>query len=137
MGLYLCIFDGTEEIDGVEVGSYDDFGFFRDTIASVVEGGQPGSRCPTLMNHHDSDGEWSSAEASQLIAELDLIGIAFCKRPPVEFNSDWQKRLAKAIGLVPKTLLDCFFDVDGEPLLDRLRGLAEQSVGRELPILFQ
>jgi hypothetical protein len=47
MGLYLCIFagdDGDEELDGVEVGGYDDFGEFRDLIARLIERGTWASR---------------------------------------------------------------------------------------------
>ncbi|WP_082190401.1 Imm70 family immunity protein [Frateuria defendens] len=137
MGLYLCIFDGEEEIDGVEVGSYADFNFFRDAVVAAVEGGQRGSRCPTLVNHHDSDGEWLPDAALQLIGELDLIAAVFSEEPPLELDSLWKKKVATAVGLVPKNLLDCFFDIDGEPLLGRLRGLAEQSVKKKVPILFQ
>jgi hypothetical protein len=137
MGLYLCVFEGDKELDGVEVGSYADFNFFRDAVVSVVEDGQLGSKCPTLVNHPDSDGEWTSDEASQLLDELDVIKEALGKVPPVEFNSPWKKGVAKTMGIVPKSFLDCFFDVDGEPLLDRLRGLAEQSVRKNVPILFQ
>jgi immunity protein 70 of polymorphic toxin system len=137
MGLYLCAFDGDEEVDGVEVGSYADFNFFRDAVVAAVENGKRGSRCPTLQNHHDSDGEWSPKEASSLIHELDLIGEELSRKPPVEFNSDWKKLVATKQGLTPKNLLDCFFDVDGEPLVDRFRGLAETSVQKGIPILFQ
>ncbi|MBB6249427.1 Imm70 family immunity protein [Rhodanobacter sp. A1T4] len=137
MGLYLCAFDGAEEIDGVEVGAYADFNFFRDAVVAAVENGQRGSQCPVLVEHHDSDGEWSSDESLRLIVELDLIGKALRELPPVEFNSAWKKKVATALGLKPRNLLDCFFDVDGEPLVDRLRGLAEKSVQRGAPILFQ
>lgn len=137
MGLYLCAFDGDEEIDGVEVGSYADFNFFRDAVVAAVEDSKRGSRCPMLVNHHDSDGEWSPEEAARLIVELDLIQKALSELPPVEFNSPWKEKVAASIGLKPKSLLDCFFDVDGEPLVDRLRGLAEKGVQRAIPILFQ
>ncbi|GGA15880.1 MULTISPECIES: Imm70 family immunity protein [Dyella] len=137
MGLYLCAFDGDEEIDGVEVGSYADFNFFRDAVIAAVEEGERGSRCPTLVSHHDSDGEWSPEEASRLIGEFDLIGKALSELPPVEFNSPWKGKVASSLGLKPKSLLDCFFDVDGEPLVDRLRGLAEKSIRKGVPILFQ
>jgi hypothetical protein len=40
---------------------------------------------------------------------------------PVPFNSSWQREVAKTMGIVPKNMLDCFFDVDGEPLIMRLR----------------
>jgi hypothetical protein len=137
MGLYLCAFDGDEEIDGVEIGSYADFNFFRDAVVAAVEEGKRGTKCPTLVNHHDSDGEWSPKEASLLIAELELVGDALSALPPVEFNSAWKNKVASAQGLKPNNLLECFFDVDGEPLVDRLRGLAEKSVQRDVPILFQ
>jgi hypothetical protein len=137
MGLYLCTFDGAEEVDGVEIGSYADFNFFRDAVVAAVENGKRGSQCPMLVEHHDSDGEWSSDESSRLIVELDLIGKTFRELPPVDFNSEWKKKVATALGLRPRNLLDCFFDVDGEPLVDRLRALAEKSVQRGTPILFQ
>lgn len=137
MGLYLCVFDGEEEVDGVEVGSYADFEFFREAVVAAVEGGRRGSLCPTLVNHHDSDGEWSCEEAVRLIVEFDLISRAFSVLPPVEFNSPWKGKVATALGLRPQTLLDCFFDVDGEPLVHRLRGLAEKGVQRRVAILFQ
>ena len=43
MGLYLCVFassDLDEEVDGVEVGSYDDFHTLRTAIAEQLEGGR-------------------------------------------------------------------------------------------------
>src|SRR5206468_1590548 len=58
MSLYLCIFRGDEEIEGVEVGSYADFGRFRDTVAEKLEDGRQGSRFPLLQLHPDSEGEW-------------------------------------------------------------------------------
>jgi hypothetical protein len=137
MGLYLCVFDGDEEIEGVEVGPYADFNFFRETVVSVVEQGQLGSSCPTLTTHPDSDGEWSPSQASQLLQEFDLIENELSKRPPVELDSSWKKEVAKRVGVAPRNLLACFFDVDGEPLVLRLRGLAEKSVQMGLPILFQ
>jgi len=137
MGLYLAIFDGDEEVDGLEVGSYDDFGVFRDTIAAAVEQGKPGSLCPVLMNHADSKGEWSVADAGNLIAELEIIEAAMRIKPPLKFNSKWKEEVAKQFGIRPANLLECFFDVDGESLTGRLRALAETSIARNLPILFQ
>ena len=34
MSLYLCVFDDGEELDGIDVGSYEDFGRFRDAIST-------------------------------------------------------------------------------------------------------
>jgi len=137
MGLYLCIFDGDDELGGVEVGSYADFGTFRDAIASHVEGGVEGSRCPTLMLHSDCDGEWSPEESSMLQTELVTITERFMELPPEPLGDGWKSEVAKAFGLRPTSLYECFFDVDGEPLLDRLMGLAQLSVKRSLPIMFQ
>jgi hypothetical protein len=137
MGLYLCAFDGDEEVDGVEVGSYEDFNVFRNAVVAAVENGKHGSRCPVLQNHHDSDGEWTPEEAGRLIKELDLVNKEFSSKPPVEFNSEWKKKVAVSLGLIPKNLLECFFDVDGESLVSRMRRLAEKSVDKGIPILFQ
>jgi hypothetical protein len=135
--VYLCIFDGEEEVEGVEIGSYADFGFFREGVTAVVENGKKGSRCPILINHHDSDGEWSPEEAGRLVGELKLVANGFSKMPPVTFNSDWKKQVAASEGLEPRNLLECFFDVDGVPLVARLLDLAEKSDRLRLPIIFQ
>lgn len=137
MGLYLCIFDGDEELDGVEIGPYADFNAFRDCIVRELEGGSAGSKFPTLILHHDSDGEWSPSEAVELEKELVEVSHEFRRRPPILISSDWQKQVVKSVGLRPETLYDCFFDVDGEPLLERLTNLAKLSQRHGLPILFQ
>lgn len=138
MGLYLCVFDEAgEELEGVEVGSYADFNFFRDAVTAVVENGHQGTVCPTLVNHSDSDGEWSSSDSAKLLHELDLVAEAFLRCPAVEYNSEWKGQVAKAFGIKPETLLECFFDVDGEPLVERLQQLAKVSADSGLPIWFQ
>ncbi len=137
MGLYLCVFEEDEELEGVEIGSYADFNFFRDAVTATLEQGKAGSVCPTLNNHHDCDGSWSPEESAGLLAELKLAEEALMRHPPVEFNSPWKKQVAKSFGISPKNLAECFFDVDGEPLLARLRQLAQISTERNIPILFQ
>jgi hypothetical protein len=140
VGLYLCLFEGDDddevEIEGVDVGHYSDFAVFRDAIRDRLEGGDNGSRFPILMNHSDCDGEWTPREAKQLDVELTTIQKEFAEQPPIAL-SGWQLAHVKSEGLTPKTLLECFFDVDGEPLLERLRGLCASSVERGLPIRFQ
>ena len=137
MGLYLCVFDDDEEIEGVEVGSYDDFHAFREAVVATVEKGQAGSACPVLINHSDCDGEWSPADASILLGELNLIEDAMCRSPPIQYNSAWKNEVARTFGIKPENLLDCFFDIDGEPLIARLRDLAHASIENQAPILFQ
>ena len=137
MGLYLCVFDGDEELEGVEVGPYADFNVFRDTVTALVEHGVAGSMCPVLNTHSDCDGEWTAQEAERLLAELAQIEQALQTRPPRPFTVDWKRAVAKTFGITPSTLLDCFFDIDGEPLVERLRALAQVSVSSGQPILFQ
>ena len=138
MGLYLCVFDDSDnELEGLEIGSYADFNFFRDAVISAVEKGNAGTVCPVLNDHSDSDGEWTSEEAQSLLLELDKIAEVMRQYPSVEFNSEWKKQVAKTFGISPKTLLDCFFDVDGEPLVERLSQLAQVSISSGQPILFQ
>jgi hypothetical protein len=45
--------------------------------------------------------------------------------------------IAASLGLAPKTLRDCFIDVDGELLLERLRELALTAAKLDAPISFQ
>lgn len=137
MSLYLCMFDENQELDGVDVGAYSDFGDFRETVAKTLEGGQFGSRFPVLMLHHDSDGKWAVEDCGKLERELETIGAELKQRPPKEFFAEWQKNVGKQFGLRPASLYDCFIDVDGESLLERLLGLARLAQQRELPILFQ
>lgn len=137
MGLYLAVFDGEDELDGVEVGSYSDFGTFRSAVAVHLEERVAGSRYPTLMLHSDCDGQWSSDEAVVLQAELTAITEMFMQLPTEPLSEGWKQEVVRSLGLRPSNLYECFFDVDGEPLLDRLMGLAQLSVERKLPILFQ
>ncbi|MGE9292056.1 MAG: Imm70 family immunity protein [Puniceicoccales bacterium] len=138
MGLYLCIFDEhEEEIEGVEVGQYADFGHFRDCVTSLLEEGSVGSRFPNLLLHSDSDGIWTPQESYELSLELDEIIRSFKNFPAIDFASDWQKQIASMHGHIPKSAYESFIDVDGELLLDRLKELVTISVKRSLPILFQ
>ena len=121
----------------MEVGPYADFDNFRSCVVRELEGNNAGSKFPTLILHSDCDGEWSPSEASQLQKELIEIGDEFRRRSPIPIVSNWQKQIVKSFGLKLDTLYDCFFDVDGEPLLERLIGLAERSQRHDLPILFQ
>ena len=141
MGLYLCVFaaaDADDEVDGVDVGSYEDFNQFRATVAEHLEGGVWASRFPVLMSHDDSDGEWPPQSADQLIRELQTIQEELMVLPPRDVRSDsWQGEVLEKRGLGPNSLAECFFDIDGEPLLGRLRGLAEIAVRHHSPISFQ
>jgi hypothetical protein len=137
MGLYLCVFrdDVTdEELEGVEVGGYDDFNRFRQAVADYLESAGWGSRFPVLMLHRDSQGVWTAAEAAQLEAELLTIGDELARVPAATFGAEWQKEIAKNLGLRPTSLLDTFIDVDGERLVERLLELARtaQREGREI-----
>jgi Immunity protein 70 len=136
MGLYLAIFEGDAELDGVEVGSYADFSAFRDAVVVNLEAGNAGSRFPTLILHSDCDGEWTPEQAVILISELNTVAQEFAGLPPIPLDG-WKAEVAKMFGIRPANLADCFFDVDGEPLLERLVGLAQLSQKRGLPILFQ
>lgn len=137
MGLYLCIFDEDEEIDGVEVGSYGDYNALRDYIVRELEAGNAGSRFPTFVLHSDCDGEWSLAECEKLQGELSEIITAMKQRPATKFVSDWQKTVANSIGLNPQNAFESFIDVDGELLLERFCSLITNALKRRLPVLFQ
>jgi hypothetical protein len=137
MGLYLCVFDGDEDLEGVEVGAYADYNALRDFVVRELEGSMLGSRFPTFVLHSDCDGEWSVAECEKLRGELAEIAAELKTRPPVKFASDWQKAVAKSVGLVPQNAFESFIDVDGEFLVERLEKLVDTALKRRLPILFQ
>ncbi len=141
MGLYLCVCaseDEDVEVDGVEIGCYDDLHILRTTIAERLENGIWGSRFPVFMSHADSDGEWTADEAQMLGRELLVIDGELAELPPRPFAADsWQARVQRTLGVSPASMSECFIDVDGEPLLARLRELAEIAVAQGCPISFQ
>lgn len=136
MGLYLCVFDDGTELDGIDVGSYADFGVLRDSVSQLLENGRTGSRFPVFGLHSDCDGEWSAADCEKLRSELDTISHELAQFPPVELTS-WQKDVADSLGIKPATLAECYMNVDGEPLLTRLRSLCDRALESGNPILFQ
>ncbi|MCP4308109.1 MAG: hypothetical protein GY788_25190 [bacterium] len=140
MGLYLCVFSNDvedEEIEGVEVGLYDDFDRFRSTVAERLEDNEWGSRFPGLMLHLDNDGVWEAEEAMRLGEELRQIAVELKQLPSEGFADGWPSLVGKRFGLDPQNLFDTFIDVDGEPLIDRLLHLAKVSVASGRPISFQ
>lgn len=137
MGLYLCVFDGEEEVDGVDVGAYSDFGCFRDAVTDRLEGGYQGAKYPTLIIHSDCDGEWTPNECAKLEHELESIAASFRELPPTEFNAEWQRKVAKSLSLHPTNLYESFIDVDGEPLLERLLHVCHVAIEKQQAILFQ
>ena len=137
MGLYLCVFEGDTELDGVEVGGYDDFNSFRSAVVGRLEGGSAGVKYPTLIIHKDSDGEWTPEQCVELERELRSIAAAFQDLPPSGLDSGWQREAAKSFGLRPANLYESFIDVDGELLIDRLVALCALAQEHGQPILFQ
>ena len=134
MSLYLCVYAGGREVEGVEVGPYADFNALRGAIIRELEAGIPGSSYPVLISHSDSDGEWPVAACVRLRAELAAIASAMKARPPREWVSDWQRNAARS---GPRNAFESFVDVDGEFLLERLQGLVEAALANNAPILFQ
>ena len=137
MSLYLCVYAGDREVEGVEVGPYADFNTFRATVSRELEAGAAGSRYPTLISHSDCDGEWPAGACADLRDELASIARAMKERPAGGFPSDWQREVARAGGLEPRNAFECFMDVDGKFLIERLQGLVGVALENDLPILFQ
>ncbi len=141
MGLYLTAWDDASgrEFDGVEVGRYEDFAVFRETISSYLEPAVPwGARFPLLLNHEDCDGQWDAAVLPALLEELktvhrELSGLM----PRPDLLDDWKVETARRFGLEPKNLSECFFDVDGQNLCTKLIALAELALQKGVPIYFQ
>jgi hypothetical protein len=136
MGLYLCVFDEDREVDGVEVGSYADFNILREYLVTNLEAGVAGSMFPTFILHPDSDGEWDVSDCAKLRVELVQISESLKTKPALPFV-DWQKDIARSIGLRPRNAFESIIVVDGEFLLDRLQSLVQTALDRKLPIIFQ
>ncbi len=137
MSLYLCVFDQGREVDGIDAGACSDFNAFRHFVTKQLEGGQAGSRFPTLILHSDCSGEWSADACACLGGELRAIEAAMREMPPVEFPSDWQRDLAQSLGRRPHSALDCFLDTDGEPLVEHLIRLSNTARALRQAIFFQ
>jgi hypothetical protein len=137
MGLYLCLWGDSDELDGVDVGSYADYGRFVEAVVRHAEQGNRGSRCPLISIHSDSDGEWSPSDCAQLAKNLEELQRTFSSLPPAPIPEGWQSQVAKTFGIKPESLEDCFFDVDGEPLITRLIGLCRLAIHHQKSILFQ
>lgn len=137
MSLYLCIYAADREVDGVEVGPYADFNALRDAIAGECGASAAADRYPTLLAHSDCDGEWSPQACVALRRELAAIAAALKQRPAIGFPSEWQREVARSAGLQPRNAFECFIDVDGEFLIERLQHLVDTALRYRLPILFQ
>lgn len=141
MGLYLAIFEHQTELGGFEIGSYQDFDDFRQTIADKLENGEQGSKFPILQLHSDCDGRWPVSELQPLLKELEEIKGEFKKLPPFKpaaYKDVWQGRVLDDLNLGnPDNLYSSFFDCNGEPYLEGILRLVRLGLKEELPILFQ
>ena len=69
--------------------------------------------------------------------ELKSIANVFVGMPRLPLDGGWQAELTKSNGQTPNNLYDCFIDVDGSPLIDRLWRLCSLAMESGQPILFQ
>lgn len=141
MSLYLAVFesDSTDvELDGIDVGSYGDFTALRTAVCGALESDAWGSRFPTFMTVPDNGPTWDIAVLPALTRELEEIRQGLAGREPVRFAAgSWQAEVARRAGVEPATLADCFIDVDGEPLLERLALLVATASAHHRPVEFQ
>ena len=136
MGLYLCVFRGEEELDGVEVGSYEDFEAFRDEARGLDR--RLFRRFGTLRVAITPTTAWSPREAARLERELTALGEALRGLPPRPLPAEgWKAEVARQRGIAPVSRYDCFFDLEGDPLVARLLDLCRLATAQRQPILFQ
>ena len=89
---------------------------------------------PTLMEHDESDGEWTLAEIPALEYELRAIGARFQLLPPAtpgkiyELYPDYQKDA--------KSLYECFHNTSSENLFKALLDLCKVAREHNRPITF-
>jgi hypothetical protein len=135
VGLCLHVFaadcdDDPEELAECDVGHYSDFGYFRDTIAAKLDA----RKYPTLMDHSDSDGEWTFEEIPVLEHELREIADRFKQLPPEEIKGAFEHTVEYRAGA--KSLYDCFHDVNGDNLFEAILSLCSIAKEHERPITF-
>lgn len=90
-----------------------------------------------LMLHADSDGTWEPAGAQRLESELRTIKAELGLHDPVDIPPGWHREVMAVRGLRPRSLAECYVDVDGEFLLDRLIEVAHLAQERASAIWFQ
>lgn len=131
MSLYFAVFSETDdELEGFQVGTYHDYGKFIDVVKESVEP----EHCSLLVNHHDSDGYWSSHECESLIKELNHIKETLSKLPPKKLEYDWSMQAVYEPG---DNLNISLQNVDGEPIVDALAGLCEIALENNAKLYFQ
>jgi hypothetical protein len=136
MGLYLCVFRGDEELLGFDVGSYDDFERFRDEARARDR--RVFRRYGVLRVNMSPTTHWSPRDAAKLASEVVHLREALRGVPARPFPpGSWQAARAAELGLAPASLADCFIDLDGASLFDRLLALCHVAVEAREPILFQ
>jgi hypothetical protein len=140
MSLYLCVFasaDSDDEVDGVDVGSYQDFHEFRHFVARHLGHGDSASRFPTLLDHPDSDTEWTPRQCVTLREELATILAELGNLPAAPYPvGSWQAAVATEFDLAPRSRAEWFLDIDGEPLVARIDHLAALAVELGRPLTF-
>lgn len=139
MGLCLHVFDrdpdeddedDPEELAECDLGPYSDFGCFRDTVVRHLDA----RLFPVLLQHSDSEGEWTLAEIPALERELGEIAAAFKRLPPEDLGESFehtreQRRQATS-------LYECFHTVEGDNLFEALLELCLIAKESGRPITF-
>ena len=133
MGLYLCVFneERNDELAASEIGSYADFGCFRDAVARHLDA----ETLPVLMLHSDCDGEWPVDDLESLLAELEAVRERFKELPAEQIANAFEHSVKHREGA--EDLYGCFHDVYGVNLIDALMGLAKVGLKAGRPISFQ
>ena len=83
------------------------------------------------------NGIWSVKDCKKLLSELEELGAAFRKEPPLQRIIDWKQDVFRLYGITPQNLFECFVDSDCEFLIDRLIALCQLAIQEKRPIEFQ
>ena len=140
MSLYIAVFSNDEsddEVDGVDVGSLEDYNAFRALITAEFRDGEGKRGLPLLLESADNQPGWRAEDVPALLDEIEVVRQAFMSRPAHDFGDGaWQARVLARLGVRPRSLNESVVDVDGEPLLDRLAALARAAIGLQRPVEF-
>lgn len=124
------LFEGDRHVTGWCLGTFGDLGVVVETVLDL-EGDHP------HLAAMDASTTWSPSIAENVLMELQDVSARLSQRPPIDFafRDDAFSHVAQHRSTATNAL-ECFHNVDGEPLFDALAALCRRSAHDCLPVCF-